>query len=102
MKVLYFLTHVTNSGGMEHIVIDKINYLANHGYYVSLAYFGTYDDDSFFPIDEKVKRIPIIQKKRYKILSWQVSLGIWTCYQTKRNYTYSKSRCYSKCKCKHY
>lgn len=38
MKVLYFLTHVTNSGGMEHIVIDKINYLANHGYYVSLAY----------------------------------------------------------------
>lgn len=48
MKVLYFLTHVTNSGGMEHIVIDKINYLANHGYYVSLAYFGTYDDDSFF------------------------------------------------------
>lgn len=66
MKVLYFLTHVTNSGGMEHIVIDKINYLANHGYYVSLAYFGTYDDDSFFPIDEKVKRIPIIQKKDIK------------------------------------
>ena len=63
MKLLYFLTHITNSGGMEHIVIDKINYLANHGYYVSLAYFGTYDDDSFFPIDEKVKRIPIIQKK---------------------------------------
>lgn len=63
MKLLYFLTHITNSGGMEHIVIDKINYLSNYGYDVSLAYFGTKDDKAFFAIDEKVRRFPIVQVK---------------------------------------
>lgn len=49
MNILYFITHITNSGGMEHIVIDKINYFVEHGYNISLAYFGNKADISFFP-----------------------------------------------------
>lgn len=59
MNILYFITHITNSGGMEHIVIDKINYFVEHGYNISLAYFGNKADISFFPISEKVRCIPI-------------------------------------------
>lgn len=40
MKILYFLPHITNSGGMERIVMDKINYLVQEKYQVYLAYFG--------------------------------------------------------------
>lgn len=59
MKLLYFLTHITNSGGMERIVIDKINYLSDHGYDISLAYFGTNNDQPFFYLNQNVKLLPI-------------------------------------------
>lgn len=61
MKILYFLGHITNSGGMERIVIDKINYLADSGYDVSLAYYGTKEDKTFYPLNENVKRCPIVR-----------------------------------------
>lgn len=59
MKILYFLPHITNSGGMERIVMDKINYLVQEKYQVYLAYFGKENDTSFFYIDENVHRCPI-------------------------------------------
>ena len=59
MRLLYFINSITNSGGMERIVIDKINYLANlDGYDVALSYYGTKEDKSFFAIDERVKLRP--------------------------------------------
>ena len=48
---------------MERIVIDKINYLSEKGYYISVAYFGNKDDVPFFFIDEKVHRIAICKYK---------------------------------------
>ena len=60
MRLLYFINSITNSGGMERIVIDKINYLANlEGYNISLAYYGSEQNESFFPIDDKIMRKPI-------------------------------------------
>lgn len=59
MKLMYFLTHITNSGGMEHIVIDKINYFAENGYEIALAYFGKETDEPFFPLSANVKKYPI-------------------------------------------
>lgn len=60
MKLLYFLNSITNSGGMERIVIDKINYLVRQdNYEVALAYYGTNKDFPFFPIDERVKLYPM-------------------------------------------
>lgn len=63
MKLLYFLPHITNSGGMERIVIDKINYLVNQGNQVCLAYFGDSSDISFFPIHGNVKRIAMRERE---------------------------------------
>lgn len=60
MRLLYFINSITNSGGMERIVIDKINYLVNlDGYNISLAYYESEEDESFFPIDDKIMRKPI-------------------------------------------
>lgn len=60
MRLLYFINSITNSGGMERIVIDKINYLADlQDYNVSLAFYGQMSDVPFFPINEKVKLLPM-------------------------------------------
>ena len=60
MRLLYFINSITNSGGMERIVIDKINYLAaQDGYHVALSYFGTEQDKSFFAIDDRVLLKPL-------------------------------------------
>lgn len=60
MEILYFINQITNSGGIERIVIDKINYLANNpNISVSLAYYGSISDKPFYSIDEKVKLYPI-------------------------------------------
>lgn len=48
MKILYFINKITNSGGMERIIIDKMNFLAQqNNYTLFLAYYGTKDDVSF-------------------------------------------------------
>lgn len=64
MRLLYFINSITNSGGMERIVIDKINYLVNiEGCEVSLAYYGSENDMPFFSIDERVKRKAVLSRK---------------------------------------
>lgn len=70
MRLLYLIDIITNSGGMERIVIDKINYLADIKHVeVFLAYYGSEDDVPYFPISEKVSRIPIPLK--YRKLSYK-------------------------------
>lgn len=63
MKILYLLPHITNNGGMERIVINKINYLAGRGYSVYLAYYGNKNEKPFFSINDDVELIPIIDIK---------------------------------------
>lgn len=64
MRLLYFLNSITNSGGMERIVIDKINYLVGlDGYEVVLAFFGTMEDKPFFSMDERIRLYPIREQK---------------------------------------
>ena len=63
MRLLYFINSITNSGGIEHIVIDKINYLAGvAGYEVALAYYGSISDKPFYPIDPRVVLKPMGQQ----------------------------------------
>lgn len=60
MRLLYFINQITNSGGIERIVIDKINYLASlPNYQVYLFFYGTADDVPFYTIDDRIKRIPM-------------------------------------------
>lgn len=56
MKLLYFINQIGDSGGIERIVIDKVNYLSQiSGYELHLVYYGKSDTKSFYPIDEAVK-----------------------------------------------
>lgn len=60
MRLLYFINSIKNNGGMERIVIDKINYLAElKDYEVALAYFGTAHDTPFFHIDSRILLVPM-------------------------------------------
>lgn len=59
MNILYFANHITNSGGMERIMADKLNHLSAHGHNIALAYFGTPGDKPFFPLDPSVRLLPI-------------------------------------------
>lgn len=56
MRLLYFINQIENSGGIERIVIDKVNYLAQQpGYELHLAYYGEKGVKSFYPISNAVK-----------------------------------------------
>jgi glycosyltransferase involved in cell wall biosynthesis len=56
MRLLYFINQIENSGGIERIVIDKVNYLAQiPDYELHLVYYGKSDAKSFYPIDASVK-----------------------------------------------
>lgn len=55
MRLLYFINNIVGNGGIERIVIDKINYLTSlNEYEVTLAYYGSGEDVPFYPIDDRV------------------------------------------------
>lgn len=60
MKILYFINHITNNGGIERIVFDKINYLKTiFNYEVGIAYFGNINDKTFFTLADGIQRYAI-------------------------------------------
>lgn len=69
MRLLYLIDSITNSGGMERIVIDKINYLADVVHYeIYLSYYGNKQEVSLFPISERIVLLPLnIQHKNLSL-----------------------------------
>lgn len=59
MKILYCLAGTFNSGGMERIVIDKANWLAQHGYDITIATTEQNGRSDFYRIDGNIKRIDL-------------------------------------------
>lgn len=59
MRIIYCLAGTFNSGGMERIVINKANWLAEHGHEVSIITTEQNGRQNFFPINEKVTRIDL-------------------------------------------
>jgi len=60
MKVLYITEGVYNSGGVERVLSLKLNYLAREvGYEVILVTMNQKGRESFYELDEKVKRYDI-------------------------------------------
>lgn len=55
MKLLYFTIQINMLGGLAKIVIDKINWLVNHGYEVTLCNIERLDVKPAYPIDSRVK-----------------------------------------------
>lgn len=62
MKLLYFVNSLTNSGGIERILVDKVNYLAGLSalsYEIHMAYFGKKDDALFYQLHSSISLHPI-------------------------------------------
>lgn len=57
MKVLYFLHHHSFCGGLQRILIDKINYLAQSSFFeVHVAFYGNDNELKMFPFHDSVIR----------------------------------------------
>lgn len=62
MKLLYFVNSLTNSGGIERILVDKMNYLAARptlAYEIHVSYFGKKDDALFYQLHSSIFLHPI-------------------------------------------
>lgn len=57
MKLLYFTVQINMLGGLAKIVIDKINWLVEHGYEVTLCDIERLEVVPAYPLDERVKLI---------------------------------------------
>lgn len=59
MKVLYNIAGTRHSGGMERILSSKANWLASHGYEVVVVTTDQCGEESFFPMDPRIRRIDL-------------------------------------------
>ena len=61
MKIVYIIEALSNSGGMERVVTQKANWLADKAYQdVSIVTFAQHSDiDDFFQLSDNVKRVKI-------------------------------------------
>lgn len=57
MKLLYFTLNIHALGGYSRIVIDKINWLADHGYEVTICDILRTDIVPAYPLDNRVRTI---------------------------------------------
>lgn len=57
MKLLYFTIQINMLGGLAKIVIEKINWLVEHGYEVTLCNIERLDVVPAYPIDPRVKLV---------------------------------------------
>ena len=55
MKLLYFTIQINMQGGLARIVIDKINWLVDHGYEVTLCNIEALDVVPYYETDARVK-----------------------------------------------
>lgn len=55
MKLLYFTIQFNMSGGLARIVTDKVNWLADHGYEVTICNIEPLDVKPYYPLDERVR-----------------------------------------------
>lgn len=59
MKILYCIDGTFNSGGMERVIINKANYLAEHGYNVFIITVNQKNRKPFFEINSKIQSIDL-------------------------------------------
>lgn len=57
MKLLYFTIQINMVGGLAKIVIDKINWLAEQGYDITLCNIESSDICPAYPLDSRVNTI---------------------------------------------
>lgn len=57
LKIIYFIPSLSNAGGMERVLTQKVNYLAgNMSYDISIITTDMKDEDNpFFPLNQNIK-----------------------------------------------
>ena len=59
MKIVYCISGMFKSGGIERGITNKVNYLVAHGYEACIITTDQAGRPDFFPIDERVERIDL-------------------------------------------
>ena len=59
MKIVYCISGMFKSGGIERVIANKVNYLINHGYEAGIITTDQAGRPDFFPIDECVERVDL-------------------------------------------
>lgn len=59
MKIVYCIAGTYNSGGMERVLSNKVNYLATHGYEVIVVTTDQRGRNSFFTLNNRIKCIDL-------------------------------------------
>jgi hypothetical protein len=57
MKIVYLYTQLTISGGADRVLTDKANYLAEHGYNITIITESQMGRPIVFPLSPKVKMV---------------------------------------------
>ena len=57
MKIAYIYTELTISGGADRVLTDKANYLAEHGYDITIITETQMGRPIVFPLSPKVKLV---------------------------------------------
>ena len=76
MKLLYIIGNIINRAGVERIMTEKINYLANAGIDIALWTTDQMDQPISFPLSEKVEHIsfkaPIPSRTDFSFIKWLI------------------------------
>ena len=59
MKIVYCISGMFKSGGIERVITNKVNYLVARGYEACIITTDQAGRPDFFPIDERVERIDL-------------------------------------------
>lgn len=59
MKIVYSILGTFNSGGMERVLANKANYLADAGYDITIVTTDRQGRKSYFEMDSRIKHIDL-------------------------------------------
>lgn len=59
MKIIYCIAGLRRSGGMERVLTNKANYLAERGFDILIITTDQYGEDNFFSLSPKIRTIDI-------------------------------------------
>lgn len=75
MKLLYVIEHISTVGGLERIIIDKMNALAaEDGFEVMLMTIWQDENPPAFPLDKRVKQVCLGVKRPKSGLGWLAAI----------------------------
>ena len=59
MKIIYCIAGTRHSGGMERVLANKANFLAEHGYDIVIVTTDQCGEPPFFPLDNRIRCIDL-------------------------------------------